>query len=285
MVGRAGDASGDQPTVGQPKRRTLIVEREEESLYVEVLGEGGVPLVLSHGLGGNHAVWMHQAAHFARDRTVVLWDHRGFGRSTDHAHRTSPSVGASDLLAILDHLGIGCADLVGQSMGGWTSLGAALARPRAVRSLVLADSLGGLTSGAVSAAMDARPPAPDIHERLGAHPAIDPSLAERDPARALLYQQLGGMGTMDPTVVMSRILGTTHDRSDAVRLTMPVLCVVGDRDPLFPVAAVRATADMLPDARVVEIAGSGHSPYFEDPDAWNDVVGRFLASLDPAAQR
>ena len=265
----------------QPERRTLTLDHDGESLYVEVLGEGGVPLVLSHGLGGNHAVWMHQAAHFARDRTVVLWDHRGFGRSTDHADRTGPAVAAVDLLAILDHLGIERADLVGQSMGGWTGLGAALARPQSVRSLVLADSLGGLTSEAVAAAMGSRHHAAEIPRRLGAHPAIDPSLAERDPARALLYQQLGGMGAMDPAVVMPRILAATHDQSDADRLTMPVLCVVGDRDPLFPVAAVRASADMLPDARVVEIAGSGHSPYFEDPDAWNDVVGRFLDSLTP----
>ena len=123
MVDRTGSTSSDQPG-----RRTLTVEHDGESLYVEVLGEGGVPLVLSHGLGGNHAVWTHQATHFARDRTVVLWDHRGFGRSTDHADRTGPSVAAADLLVILDHLGIERADLVGQSMGGWTSLGAALAR-------------------------------------------------------------------------------------------------------------------------------------------------------------
>jgi pimeloyl-ACP methyl ester carboxylesterase len=58
-----------------------------------------------------------------------------------------------------------------------------------------------------------------------------------------------------------------------------VLCVVGDRDPLFPPAAVRALADLLPDARVTEIPGSGHSPYFEDPELWNLVVGRFLDGL------
>lgn len=77
MVDQSGPASSDQPA-----RRTLTLDHDGESLYIEVLGEGGVPLVLSHGLGGNHAVWLHQAAHFARSRTVVLWDHRGFGRST-----------------------------------------------------------------------------------------------------------------------------------------------------------------------------------------------------------
>ena len=41
-----------------------------------------------------------------------------------------------------------------------------------------------------------------------------------------------------------------------------------------------AVSDMLPDSRLVEIAGAGHSPYFEDPATWNAVVEGFLASLD-----
>lgn len=86
---------------------------------------------------------------------------------------------------------------------------------------------------------------------------------------------------MEPATVIPRILGTTHDAADAATIDCPVLCVVGDRDPLFPPPAVRAMADLLPDSRVVEVAGSGHSPYFEDPDVWNAVVHGFLRTLDP----
>ena len=280
VASRSGPA-GPRPTRPAPRRRTLTVEHDKESLYVEVLGEGGTPLVLCHGLGGNHAIWLHQAAHFAVDRTVVVWDHRGFGRSTDRADRTGPEVAATDLLAILEHLEIERADLVGQSMGGWTVVGAAITRPEVVRSLVLADTLGGLHDANVEAAMAGVEPASlPVSGRVGSHPAIDPSLVERDPAMALLYQQLGGMGTMDPSAVVPRILGTRHGPAVVLRLTMPTLCVVGDRDRLFPPAAVRAVSDMLPDSRLVEIAGAGHSPYFEDPATWNAVVEGFLASLD-----
>ncbi len=52
--------------------------------------------------------------------------------------------------------------------------------------------------------------------------------------------------------------------------------MVGSSDPLFPPAAVREAAALLPDARVAEIPGCGHSPYFEDPAAWNEAVGAFL---------
>src|SRR5450631_2158043 len=93
-----------------PPRRVGFVRHDGESLYYEVVGEGRIPLVLSHGAGGNHAIWFQQVASFATDRTVVTWDHRGYGRSSDRADRSGPDVAAGDLLAICDHLGIVRAD-------------------------------------------------------------------------------------------------------------------------------------------------------------------------------
>ena len=158
------------------------MDHDGETLYYEVVGGGEashLPLVLSHGAGGNHAIWFQQVAPFAADRTVVTWDHRGFGRSSDRAARSGPEVAAGDLLALCDHLGIGRADLVAQSMGGWTVVGAALQRPSLARTLVLADTPAGFTSPAVTEALaGARRDAVleawkgDV---LGEHPALDRS--------------------------------------------------------------------------------------------------------------
>lgn len=261
-------------------RRTGFVEHDGERIYYETLGAGGTPLVLSHGAGGNHAVWFQQVVHFAAHRLVVTWDHRGFGRSTDVASLSGPAVAAGDLLAVVDSLGIRRADLVGQSMGGWTVVGAALARPGLARSLVLADTLGGITSPDIQAAMSARPADRlGSPEALGEHPALGLAFSERAPGLAHLYQCLGQMGSADAAVVIPRLTAVTHDPSDARRLTMPVLCIAGDRDPLFPPAAIRALADLLPDARYVEVPGCGHSPYFEDPSVWNRAVEAFFESL------
>lgn len=269
-----------------PPRTTGTVEHDGESLHFEVVGRGGgtgsnaVPLVLSHGAGGNHAAWFQQVAHFARDRTVMVWDHRGYGLSSDRAGRSGPEVAVGDLLAILDHLGIERADLVGQSMGGWTSVGAARQRPELARTLVLADTLGGVTSPTIEAALIDRPLAAlPTEDSLGAHPALGRSFSAREPELAHLYQMLGRMGTADPAVILPRLLAVTYDAAEAARLTMPVLCIVGDADPLFPPDAVRALADLLPDARVVEVTGCGHSPYFESPALWNAVVRHFLSEV------
>ena len=254
-------------------RRSGFLETDGERLYYEVCGEGD-PVVLSHGLGGNHAVWYPQVAALARSRLVVSWDHRGFGRSTDRAARSGPDVATGDLLALLDDLEIRQADLVGQSMGGWTVLGVALDAPERVRRLVLADSLGGITSPAIAALRPGGitpPPA-----ELGLHPALHPDFSAREPERAHLYQMLGAMGNPDVPAIAGRLLACTRTEVDARSVAAPTLFVVGAEDPLFPPPEIRAGAALLPDARVVEIPGCGHSPYFEDPKAWNEAVFGFL---------
>jgi 3-oxoadipate enol-lactonase len=267
-------------------RREGHVDHDGESLYFQVAGDEATadhpPLVLCHGAGGNHASWYQQVSAFAHDRLVVTWDHRGFGRSTDRADRSGPEVAVGDLLAVLDHLGIDRADLVGQSMGGWTVAGAAMARPELARSLVLADTIAGFQTDAVDAALGApRTVAMAALDGtvLGQHPAIDLGFSARHPERAHLYQSLSGMGSAQSGVIISRLMATRHGPEAVAAITCPVLLVVGDRDPLFPPASIRATAELLADARIVELPGCGHSPYFEDPEAWNLVVGRFLAGL------
>jgi 2-succinyl-6-hydroxy-2,4-cyclohexadiene-1-carboxylate synthase len=264
-------------------RQSSFVEVDGERLYCESVGEGE-PLVLCHGAGGNHAVWYQQVPVFARTRRVVTWDHRGFGRSTDSGGESGPDLAVRDLAAILDHLRVDRTDLVGQSMGGWTALGYALEHPERVRSLTLTDTLGGITSPAIRRGFEELSTRlaerPTDANGLGHHPALDDSLAERDPARAYLYQMLGGFGEPDLARIAPRLFATTRSRDALSTLGIPVLFIVGDRDPLFPPQLVREAATQLPDARLVEIPGCGHSPYFEAPEPWNAVLEQFLSSCE-----
>ncbi|MGI9431070.1 MAG: alpha/beta fold hydrolase [Myxococcota bacterium] len=253
-------------------RHTGFFETDGEQLYYETCGEGD-PVVLCHGLGGNHAVWYQQVASLARDHLVVSWDHRGFGRSTDHGARSGPDVARADLGALLDHLEIPRAHFVGQSMGGWTVLGLALDAPDRVERLVLADSLGGIGVPETGGRGITAPPS-----ELGVHPALGTSFCERHPERAHLYQMLGSMGSPNVPQIGARLLASTREADEIRDLALPVLFVVGAEDPLFPPAAVRAAAALFPDARVVEIENTGHSPYFEAPALWNEAVRDFLSA-------
>jgi 3-oxoadipate enol-lactonase len=264
------------------KREAGHLEREGERIYFESIGEGP-PLVLTHGAGGNHAVWFEQVPHFARTRRVVLWDQRGFGRSSARGGPNTPARATADLAALLDRLGIERVDLVGQSMGGWAVLGLALAQPARVRSLVLADTPGGIDTPELRASWAnlARGSGFATSE-LGRHPAVARDFFDRHPERAVLYQQLGGFGEPRLADVLPSLVATKHDAAALARLACPVLLIVGEADDLFSPAVIHASAKQLPAAcraRVATIPRAGHSPYFEEPAEWNRVVGEFLAGL------
>ena len=272
------------PASGDLSRHTGFVHHDGERLYFEVVGIPSTrpALVLCHGAGSNHASWFQQVHALAHDRPVITWDHRGYGRSSDLDGRSGPEVAPGDLLAILDELAVERVDLVGQSMGGWTAVGATLAQPHRVRSLILTDSIGGIVTDAVIAQL-ARDAARDPeHEVLGDHPALGATFRHRAPALAHLYQMVGGMGSVDPATMIDRLVHVTYGPDEAARLSLPVLCVVGDHDRIFPLSVMRAVAAALLDARVVEISGAGHSAYFEEPNSWNRAVRDFLVALDRA---
>ncbi len=258
------------------RRSNGFCESDGERICYESVGEGEPTLVLCHGAGGNHAIWYQQTPVFGRHRRVIAWDHRGFGRSSARGGPTRPELAVRDLGAVLGAAGVsGPIDLVGQSMGGWTALGFALAEPERVRRLVLADTPGGImTAELVAALRTLGPPGPT--DVLGVHPALGGSLVARDPARAYLYQLLGAFGEPEVAKIAPALFGTIIADERLAALANRVLFIVGAEDTLFPPVAIRASAANVPGSRVVEIADAGHSPYFEQPEAWNRAVAEFV---------
>jgi 2-succinyl-6-hydroxy-2,4-cyclohexadiene-1-carboxylate synthase len=264
------------------------LDHDGEALYWELAGEEGLPtLALCHGAGGNHASWYQQVPHFADRYRVLTWDHRGFGMSTDRAERSGPEVAVGDLAALLDHVGAADAHLVGQSMGGWTVLGFTLRHPERVRSLTLADSLGGCpVPGWLERAAVRRPEGGMV---LGRHVAFGPHLRDTDPTKAYLYQQLSGMGrsfgAFIPASIGRGLSETVHDPAALAEVACPVLCIVGADDAIFSPEWMREVTGFLPTAELEVIELAGHSPYFEQPDAWNRVLDGFLSSVPTVEAR
>jgi pimeloyl-ACP methyl ester carboxylesterase len=257
-----------------------------EDLYWELtrLGEDDARpvVVLSHGAGGHHAIWYLQVPVLGQRFRVLTWDSRGFGNSTNRGSAPSAPAAAADLAAILDHLGVDRAHLVGQSMGGWHIAAFASALPDRVVSLVFADTVGGLWTDELRAALMAflgqgglGPGGPEL---IGGHRALWPGTAERDPAHAFLYQALGSFH-QPPMDKLADTLDWTLSHEEIAGLGVPVLFIAGSHDPIFPADLLRASSQLIPGARFVEIAGSGHSPYFEQPTVWNDAVLSFLAAI------
>lgn len=112
-------------------------------LYYESHGQGE-PLILIPGTGFSGDVWLaHQVPVLSKSLKVILHDPRGCGRSTHSKGVYIIDQMANDVVALLDHLGIGSAHVLGHSMGGRIGLSMALNFPSRVKSLVLASSGSG----------------------------------------------------------------------------------------------------------------------------------------------
>jgi len=257
-----------------------FVETEGEQIYYEVTGTGP-PVVLCHGLGGNHAIWYQQVPALSQEYQVITWDQRGFGRSTNENKKSSPMTAVRDLMALLDHLHIEKAHLIGQSMGGWAVMGFALEMPQRVITVTLADTIGGIYTREIGELFDAfiqhaMQSLPPDKLPITQHPAVGAELTESDPAKAFLYKQIGSIAPPPPANMGLLLRQTAYDPGRILAFNLPVLFIVGENDPIFPHAAVKDAARQIKYAKLRLIPDTGHSPYFEDPDAWNDIVLGFL---------
>jgi pimeloyl-ACP methyl ester carboxylesterase len=250
-------------------------------LYYETHGEGPA-LVFAHGLGGGHLSWWQQVPHFRDRYTCVLFDHRGFGLSTESPDRPGPGAFADDLAALIDHLGLPDVRLVAQSMGGWTCLGYALRHPARVRALVMAATTGLLGDSetlAIFQAHGAAQPEKALFDR-GIHPAAGERMAREQPGLHFLYREVDALShDLDKPAVRKKLIAMrTMSRAEVAALRAPLLCIAGEEDVVIPPAAVAVLASIVPGARLARVPAAGHSVYFERPEAFNRLVDEFLAA-------
>ena len=265
-----------------------FVEHDGERIYYETVGaRSGPVVVLTHGMGGNHMIWYQQVAYFAPSCRVITWDQRGFGRSTNITGNASPQNAAADLAALLQHIEADGAHVIGQSLGGWASLGYALRHPERVRSLVLADTIAGIHSDRIErefrdhsarvASAAAQAGTSDTANAIDCHPALGRDFGIRDRAKAFLYNQISSVSLAPPVAALMRQLPKSFwSSNDVARMMVPTLFVVGERDDIFPPDLIREAASRVAGATVREIPVAGHSPYFETPDEWNAIVHDFI---------
>jgi aminoacrylate hydrolase len=265
---------------------------EIAGLYYEAHGTPGAPpLILSSGLGGSASYWAPNVAALAADHRVILYDHRGTGRSA----RTIPgTLGvedmADDVEALMDGLGLATASFAGHAAGGAIGLALALRRPGRVERLVVINGwsrphphflacfetrLALLRNSGVAAFVRAQPiflyPSrwiADHFENLSAE-------ATRQIA------QFQGAANVE-----ARIAALAAFDIDArlAEIAAPTLLVVAEDDMLVPPQCSERLRAGLPDATLVALRG-GHACNVTAPDQFNRVLRDWLgrARLEGAA--
>ncbi|MFJ9611884.1 alpha/beta fold hydrolase [Kitasatospora sp. NPDC101176] len=246
----------------------------------------GAPVVLLPGMLDTRAAYRHlHPLLTAAGHRVITMDLRGFGESSIVWDDYSPAAIATDVLALLNHLGIERAVLVGNSYTGATVVKVAGDAPQRVAGIALIDAFvenppaNALMRGVVRAmgALIVHWPAfwGFYHRKLafpGARPAdfdayVDGLVAAmRTPGRR--------------TATRGHVSGDSAPIGWTAAVRCPALVVMGGKDPDFPdpeAVADRQTAAL--GARKVMIEGSGHYPMADAPEATADALLPFLAEL------
>lgn len=244
-------------------------------IYYEQHGIGP-DLVFIHGAGGNHLSWWQQVAYFAGTYRCTVYDARGWGLS-----RGEMSVGrwalGTDLVGLMDHLAIDRAHVVAQSMGGRAVAGLTRLSPQRIRSIVLCGTTAGATNDRIREIQDELR---DFRGEAGLREhALAPGFERANPGLALLYRQVNAINPPRPRGLLGRppatYRGSMHGPLAA--LGVPILFLVGEHDRITSPEMIREAQSLIPGAERYEIAGAGHSAYFEAADEWNHVVAGFIA--------
>ena len=240
-------------------------------------GGSGVPVVFLHAATGSSRVWEYQIPVFtAAGYRFIASDRRGWGRTVVEPAGPQPGSAAGDLLGLMDHLGVDRFHLVGTAAGGFVALDFALSYPQRLRSLVVANSIGGVQDESYLAlGRRLRPPEferlpVEIRELGPSYRAVNVEGTAR--WSELARQSRPAAPLPSPQTNRNRL---TFAGLESIRV--PTLLMTGDADLYCPPSVLRLFAARMRGAETVIVPETGHSAYWEQPEIFNRAVLAFVA--------
>jgi 3-oxoadipate enol-lactonase len=268
------------------------VTKDNCRLYFEEAGSG-TPIIFLHEFAADYTNWEPQMRYFSRGHRCITYSARGYtpsdvpaGEVYTHTHFYT------DALAVLDHLKIDRAHLVGLSMGAYSSLQIGLNAPQRALSMTLA----GVGSGSEIENLDAwrkqcRANAEQF-ETLGAAdvakvtreaPSRIPFLVKDPRGHADFYAALARHDAKGSANTMRGFQGgrpSIYTMTDAIRgVATPALIICGDEDDPC-VGPSLFLKKHLPAAGLAMFPKSGHVLNLEEPALFNETVERFVTLVE-----
>lgn len=244
------------------------------NLAVEIKGKGN-PLILVHGVGGNHEKLREMIDPLSEQFKVIAMDCRGHGKS-DKPQKYTLQDHINDVLGIMDYYKIDKSYLLGISMGSYISQGVAIAAPERIEKLVLTvPKSNGLTSS--------------VRRLMEQHAEELAGVDIKKSIPALFKYMVYNVEAMKPHLhlfetdlppeqfaVANQALANFDFREDLPKVKAKTLVVSGKYDGLNSPEEGKECADLIPSASFVEMQYSGHAPMLEEQDAYMKLVGDFL---------
>ena len=262
-------------------------------LYYEEVGRG-ITIVFIHEFAGDHRSWEPQMRHFSNRYRCVCYNARGYPPSDVPAELSeySQENQADDALAVLDHLGIEKAHIVGLSMGGFATLHFGLRHPERALSLSVTGCGYGADKNNRDEFMNEAEKVALQFDNEGSEVVADfyslsstrVQFQNKNPRGwAEFKTQLGQHSATGAANTMRGYLKTRpslYDLEDQLKnLRVPTLIVTGDEDEpcLEPALYLKRT---ISSSGLSVLPRSGHTINLEEPDLFNSTIQSFISTVD-----
>jgi 3-oxoadipate enol-lactonase len=289
-----------------PTRRSLCLTLLPGIPRVSEEAGTGSPILFLHEFAADYASWEPQLRYFSRRHRCIAYSARGYTPSeTPAADAFTYQHFRDDALAVLDHLGIEAAHLVGLSMGAYSSLQVGLISPERVLSLTLAGVGSGSEPAHIEAFRESAQRNARDFETLGS-PEVAKTYGQSPNRIAFKVKDPRGFVEFMAALARHDAQGSAHTQrgfqggrpslyafeEHIRRLTLPVLIVVGDEDDACIEPSLFLKQN-IPASGLAMFPKTGHVLNLEEPALFNETLQRFLALAeadrwpprDPASRR
>lgn len=230
-------------------------------MYYAIYGAGD-PVILLHGGLGNADYWANQVPELAKSHKVIVADSRGHGRSTRNAEPYSYALMASDVLALMDHLKIDKAALIGWSDGGIIGLDIAIHHPERLTRLFAFGAnynVGGLREDTgASAVFNAY-----IEQAGKDYARLSKTPTEYDA----FLNQISEMWATQPN----------YTKEQLQSIKVPTVIADGRYDEGIKQEHTREMAQLIPNSTLLILPDLSHFAMWQDPAVFNKALADFLA--------
>lgn len=264
---------------------TLVTE--QGIVHYEAYGRGR-PVLLLHGWLGSWALWRSTIAELGKEFRTYALDFWGFGESGEQGADFSVDNFVLLVNEFMDRLGIVKAPLVGHSMGGTVSLGAAIRHPeKVVKVIVIGSPIQGsslsplLKLAGYRGWIDLAETAPFLFNgfmrllRTGVRGGSYLLAKDGKALGNMLAADISGL-TVGPFFESIGTLRQTDLTSRVGEIKMPIMGVYGKKDLIVHPGQSKVLKQYAPQSKIAWFEGSGHFPMMDEPQRFHETVRSFL---------
>lgn len=265
-----------------------IEKINDVNLYWEMTGRKGDPLVLVHGSWGDHHDWDSVRGELSKTFRVMTYDRRGHSQSERLAEQGNTEQDVSDLITLIEHLGLSPAHVAGNSFGASIALKTAARRPDLFQTLVAHEPP---LLGLLKDTPQFQPLLLTVENRIEAVTSLIASGKNQKAAKDFVETIALGPGTWQqlPIQVQQTFIynaptwydetqdseGLQLDTDKLSHFNKPALLTNGTESPPFFLGVLEQLTKALPRAKRMTFDGAGHVPHMSHPTQYVEVVKEF----------